>query len=670
MRTPAEPAAPPTAAERAFTVAVLGAALLAAWPAVHVLATGIPRSLRVPMSLPGGDWIFGLDPLSAAFLLTVLVVGAAGAVYGVAYLRPSRELETGTPGEPELTLGDPQVSRSEGKGHSRHGRHSWFWHLGFASLVAVLALVVTAQSVMPFLCAWELMAIGSYVLIVADREREEVRRAGLLFLVVTHVGTLALLLMFALWSADAVDWSFASLAATTPRTAGEATAILLLALFGFGVKAGVVPAHFWLPSAHAAAPSHVSALMSGVVIKMGIYGLLRVTLMTGGAPAWWGWALLALGTTSAVLGVLWALAQHDLKRLLAYHSVENIGIILMGTGVGSLAAAYSHSTLAVLGYAAAVLHTVNHALFKSVLFLGAGAVQRATGTRNVEELGGLGRRMPLLALTFAVGSAAIVGLPPLNGFVSEWLVFQGLLRAGTAHDSLRLAVLAVPCLALVGGLALACFAKVFGVAFLGTPRSDRVARSEESPRGMLVPAAVLASLCALLGLAPVTVFPALLRIGGQFLPPGAGAAGVELDGVLADARWLSWFAAALVVTIALFWALRAWMLRGRVVRRAPTWGCGFDAPTPRMQYTASSFAAPLLDLFGGLSGSTTHHGGTRFHTVPADLVVTRVVAPLWEKVRRSALRLRRIQHGRLHLYLLYVVFTLVAALAYLALAPA
>jgi hydrogenase-4 component B len=656
MQPAAEPAAPRAAAGRAFTVVVLVAALLAALPAVRVLTTGVPVAIRVPMTLPGGDWIFGIDPLSAAFLLAVLVVGAAGAIYGLTYLRPSA-----------VTLGEAAgPERSDGNGL----RSPWFPHVAFVALVVSLALVVTAQSVVPFLCAWELMAIGSYVLIVADREHEEVRRAGLLFLVVTHAGTLALFVMFALWSDGAADWSFASLAAAGPRTAGGTAAILLLALFGFGVKAGVVPAHFWLPSAHGVAPSHVSALMSGIVIKTGIYGLLRVMLMAGVAPPWWGWTILVLGTASALLGVLWALAQHDLKRLLAYHSVENIGIILMGAGIGSLAATYGHPGLAVLGYAAAVLHTVNHALFKSVLFLGAGAVQRATGTRNVEELGGLGRQMPLLALTFAVGSAAIVGLPPLNGFVSEWLVFQGLLRAGAVHDGMRVAVLAVPCLALVGGLALACFAKVFGVAFLGTPRSDRVERARESPRGMLAPTAALAGLCALLGLAPIAVFPVLLRIGSQFVPLPAGPVESALGGVLADARWLSWFAAALVLAMGLLWALRAWMLRGRAVRRAPTWGCGFDAPTPRMQYTASSFAAPLLDLFGGLSGSTTHHGGTRFHTVPADLVVARVVAPLWARVRRSALRLRRIQHGRLHLYLLYVVFTLVAALAYLALAPA
>jgi formate hydrogenlyase subunit 3/multisubunit Na+/H+ antiporter MnhD subunit len=638
---PADSSAPRwTAGERAFVAGIVGVSAAAAALAIRVLATGESVSVRIPASVPGGDWLFGVDPLSAFFLLAVAVVGAASATYGISYLAPAR-------------------------GH----RPRWFIHAAVASLVLALALVVTAKSVVPFLCAWELMAIGSYVLIVTDREQEQVRRAGLLYLVVTHAGTLALFLMFALWSNGTPDWSFASLAASTPRASVATTSILLLALVGFGVKAGIVPAHFWLPGAHAAAPSHVSALMSGVVIKTGIYGLLRVTMMVGATPAWWGWTILILGTASALLGVLWALAQHDLKRLLAYHSVENIGIILIGMGLGSLAGSYGHPQLAAIGYAAAVLHTLNHALFKSVLFLGAGAVHVATGSRHIEDLGGLGRRMPLLAVTFALGSAAIVGLPPLNGFVSEWLVFQGLMAAATTEGVLRFAVLAVPCLALVGGLALACFTKVFGVIFLGTPRTDRAEHAVEAPRGMVVPPAVLAALCAALGLAPFAVFPALLGVGARVAGADASASGSDLGRVLADATRVSWFAATLVLAIAAVWGWRSLMLRGRIVRRAPTWTCGYAAPTSRMQYSASSFAAPLLGLFGGLSGLRVHRGDTRFHTTSTDPLVTAAIAPAWASIRRSALRLRRIQHGRLHFYLLYVVVTLVAALAYLSLWP-
>ena len=278
--------------------------------------------------------------------------------------------------------------------------------------------------------------------------------------------------------------------------------MLLLALVGFGFKAGFVPMHFWLPPAHAAAPSHVSALMSGIVIKTGIYGLLRVVLLLGGAPAWWGWIVLGLGIISGVLGVLWALAQHDIKRLLAYHSVENIGIILMGIGVGVLGVAYHAPLVAMLGFTGGLLHTVNHAVFKSLLFLGAGAVYRATGTRNMEELGGLARRMPLTWLAFLIGAAAIVGLPPLNGFVSEWLVYQGLFATSQSSDVLRLAVLGIPALALIGALALACFTKVAGVVFLGTPRTAHASRATEVGRGRYLPALALAVTCLALGVAP------------------------------------------------------------------------------------------------------------------------------------------------------------------------
>jgi formate hydrogenlyase subunit 3/multisubunit Na+/H+ antiporter MnhD subunit len=619
--------------------AVVGSAMAAA-PALRVLATGEAISGRMNVAVPGGPWVAGLDPLSAIFLLTILVVGAAGIVYGITYLAPEKA-----------------------------SRAFWLNHAVLVALVVGTALVVVVQAVLPFLCAWEVMAIASYLLIVTEHEHAEVRRAGLLYLVVTHAGTLALFVMFAIWSQASTDWSFAALAAAAPALPHGTGAIFALALAGFGIKAGAVPAHFWLPPAHAAAPSHVSAVMSGIVIKTGIYGLLRVVMLAGGAPAWWGWAVLAIGAASAVFGVLWALAQHDLKRLLAYHSVENIGIIMLGIGTGALGAAYGHPALAVLGYAAAALHTVNHALFKSVLFLGAGAVYRATGTRNMEELGGLARQMPMLALTFTVGAAAIIGVPPLNGFVSEWLVYQGLLRAGITGDVTRFAVLAVPLLALVGGLALACFAKVVGVVFLGNARSARATEASEAPRGLLVPTAALAAACVALGLLPVLVVSPLLRVGAGVASLPLEAAGVTLTGVALDAGRVSMFAAAVVLTFGGVWWARGFALRRRTVRRAPTWGCAYDATTPRMQYTASSFATPLLDLFGRASGVEQHRGATVLHTTPTDIVLERAIKPLWFAGREWALRLRAIQQGRLHFYLLYVVATLFAVLAYLVLWP-
>ena len=606
----------------------------AAIPAVRVLLTGDPVSIRVSMLVHGGDWVLGLDALSSVFLLVFVGVGVAATFYGAAYFAEERA-----------------------------ERAVWLNHALLVVLIIALAVVVTAQAVLPFLGAWEVMAIASYLLIVTEHEQTEVRRAGLMYLVATHAGTLALFVMFALWSNGGSDWSFAALAANTHQLPHGITPIMALAIIGFGVKAGAVPFHFWLPPAHAAAPSHVSALMSGVVIKTGIYGLLRVVVMAGGAPAWWGWALLALGVASAVLGVLWALAQHDLKRLLAYHSVENIGIILMGVGVGALGAANGQPAIAVIGYAAAVLHTVNHALFKSVLFLGAGAVYRATGTRHIESLGGLARRMPVLALSFIVGSAAIVGVPPLNGFVSEWLVYQGLFRTGIAGGGTRLAVLAVPLLALVGGLALACFAKVVGVVFLGQARSEKSRTTRPLSPGLVGPPVVLALACVALGLFPVLVMPSLLHVGAQLAASDVHAV-AEVTETMADTQRLSWFAFGIWGMLFVVWGVRALLLRGRTVARGPTWGCGFGEPTPRMQYTASSFATPLLEVFAGLSGVREHRGATLFHTSVSDFVLDRGVLASWMFLREQALRLRAIQHGRLHMYLLYVVVTLLATLAY------
>jgi hydrogenase-4 component B len=618
-----------------FATLVVAGCGLGLVPAVQVLYSGSVISIAFGSTLPGGDWIIGIDPLSAVFLIALFGVGAAAAVYGIGYMA----FDSRTP--------------------------AWPSHAIFALELVALALVVCAQAIMPFMGAWELMAIGSLLLILTEYHHGEARQAGLIYICATHVGTLALFAMFAVLARTGSDWSFGALATTTTSPSGARTAVLALALLGFGVKAGFFPLHFWLPPAHAAAPSHISALLSGVVIKVGIYGLLRVVTLVGPPPRWWGWLVLGLGLSSAVLGVLWALAQHDIKRLLAYHSVENIGIILMGLGAGALGTAYGHPSLAILGYAAALLHTLNHALFKSILFLGAGAVYRLTGTRNMEELGGLARRIPLTWLAFAVGSAAIIGVPPLNGFVSEWLVFQTLFRAGFSADALRIAVIAVPGLALVGGLALACFVKVGGVVFLGKPRTSR-AQTESKP-GLLLdgPPLVLAALCVFIGCLPVLVLPPMLIAGGfvagaTVLPSEARAMAAAVG-----AKEISILAAVLALTVTGIWLIARQLRRAAPVRQSETWSCGYPLPTARMQYTASSFAAPLLEIFGKLSGVRTHRGASVFHSEAVDLVLDGAVIPWWGVIERAALRLRPLQQGRLSRYLMYVISTVLALLAYL-----
>jgi hydrogenase-4 component B len=624
------------ARDRVFTTLVVAGSGVASVPAFRVLTGSSNVTASWTSDMPGGAWAIGIDPLSAVFLLFILVVGASSAAFGTAYMRAS-----------------------EDRAKTRRA------HAAFAGLLIALAVVVTAQSVLLFLAAWEIMAIVSFLLIITEHRREQVRRAGFIYLVATHTGTLILFVMFAVWARTSGDWSFATLAAARPTLAWGGGPLFVLALAGFGVKAGFVPFHFWLPSAHAGAPSHVSAIMSGVVIKTGIYGILRIILLAGPLPAWWGWTVLALGVLSALLGVLWALAQHDIKRLLAYHSIENIGIILMGLGLGVLGTAYHHPILSILGYGAAILHTVNHALFKALLFMSAGATYRMTGTNNLEDLGGLARRMPTTFVLFLIGSIAIIGVPPLNGFISEWLVFQGLFRASIASGTLRLALFGAPALALVGGLALACFAKAAGVIFLGKPRSDRPLAAREVSRAFLVPQVALAAACVAIGLLPGIIVPPLFRVAATIAHDSSYQTSPVLHSVLIDAQRLAVFGAILLIASVVAYVGRQLISRRRLMRSGPTWSGAYAETTPRMQYTASSFAAPLLSVFGGLTGVREHRGGTVYHSTPHDLVLERVVVPSWRRVQRAALRLRPMQQGRLHFYLLYVVAALVAVLTYL-----
>jgi hydrogenase-4 component B len=626
----------PALADRGYGLLASAGCVVAAVPAVQVLAGATGGSVRLAGTASGGSgpWVFGIDPLSAGFLLVVLGPGLASALYGI------RALSTERPHRP--------VSAAHGL---------------FALELAALALVVTAQAVVPFLVAWEVMAVLAYFLVTFEHDRAEVRRAGLVYLVATHTGTLALLAMFATWAGPQGSLTFEALAARGTTLPASGALVLCLALAGFGLKAGLVPLHFWLPDAHSSAPSHVSGLMSGVVIKMGIYGLFRVVSLLATPPAWWGWSVLALGTVSAVLGVLWALAQHDLKRLLAYHSVENIGIILLGLGAGTLGITYGVPLVAVLGFAGAVLHTLNHALFKSLLFLGAGAATHVTGTRNLDRLGGLARRMPLTWVAFLLGSVAIVGLPPLNGFVSEWVVYQALLGGAASTTPVRLTLVAVAGLALVGGLALACFAKVCGIVFLGVARSREAERGHEAARGLLVPMFGLAAACALIGLAPGLAVGPALAVGASVARVAAGAAGSDIPQAVTRIGLLALGLAALLGLGSVAWgALR----RRRPVTAADTWGCGYAAPTPRMQYTASSFAAPLLAAYGPLAGVHESRSSTAFSSHAREIVLEGAIFPAWAAVRGALWRLRPIQHGRLWVYLLYIIAVLLLLLLYLA----
>ena len=629
-----------------LTGAALGiaASLAGAWQSPAPL-------LAAAWSIPGGSFLIELDGLAALFLFPALVIIGLGGIYGLGYFPLAR-----------------------------HGAAAGRLRLFYGILGAAIVLLPVCRNSLLFLMAWEVMAIGCFLLILTEQEEEGARRAAYVYLAATHTGTLALFAMFILLAGASGSFDFPQ-AATLDGAAFPAAAIFLLALFGFGLKAGIMPLHFWLPGAHAAAPSHVSALMSGVVLKMGIYGLVRVASFYITPPAWWGGSILALGVVSAIMGVVFALAQHDIKRLLAYHSVENIGIIMIGLGCALLGKTFHSPTMVVLGLAGALLHVVNHGLFKSLLFLGAGAVINATGTRDIDSYGGLLRSMPRTAFFFLGGAVAICGLPPLNGFVSEWLIYLGLLHSQTegAAFPLSLTVLAAPALAMTGALAVACFVKVFGVTFLGAARRQFSPPPCEAPGSMLLPMASLLLCCLLIGLTPWAIVPLLQRAvaawlgtaSEPFLPAGVGA---PLLGSLAPAYWLSLCAFLLLaLSFAVFLWQKSFPEAGREKRPA-TWGCGYREGTPRMQYTAVSFAEMLVGLFRwGLWSEV--HGGRAIGFFPAvaslaahtpDLILDRLIHPVCRVFSQTAFAVRAFLHqGWIGIYLLYSALTLCLLLLWL-----
>jgi hydrogenase-4 component B len=596
--------------------------------AARVLGGAAPWGRILPAAPLGAQGFLRLDAIGAWFLVPVVVLPACGAVFARGYWDEARE------------------------GARLH-------RLEYGLTAGFLVLLVAAAHALVFLLAWEGMAVAAFFLVVAEDRDPATRRAGWIYLAATHTGTLCLFAAFALAADGGRGFLF------TPLPPGWAagplgTLVFLLFLAGFGLKAGIFPLHFWLPPAHAAAPSHVSSFMSGILIKMGILGLVRTLSLVPDPPLWWGALLVVLGALSGLLGVAFALAQHDLKRLLAYHSIENIGIILLGLGLGTLGKASGHPDLALLGFAGALLHVLNHSLFKGLLFLGAGSVVRATGTRDLERLGGLAKAMPWTAGAFLAGSWAICGLPPFNGFISEWLIylasFRGLGQPGSVWPVLTLAALAT-----IGALAAACFAKVFGVAFLGRPRSEPAAAAVEAPRTMVGPMLFLAGACLAIGTLPVLLGPAL----GRAAAAAAGLPGPVALGRQAHLGLLSVLALPLLAgAVGLGW----WSRRGAAADLdLPTWDCGYATDSPRIQYTASSFADGLVGSLRlvlwprerrpRLRGLFPAHRGYRSQ-VP-DPVLDRLAEPALGLAARGAAALRFFQSGQLPLYLLYMLVTLV-----------
>ncbi len=518
------------------------------------------------------------------------------------------------------------------------------------------------------LMASELMAISSWMLLMTNQRDSQVQRAGMVYLVATHTGTMFLFILFSLLRVETGTFVFP--VAHSLTTVGPlAVAMLLAALIGFGAKAGIMPLHIWLPGAHANAPSHVSALMSGIMLKVGLYGIIRTVSFFHELPGWFGWLVLLLGGGSAVTGIALASYQRDLKRLLACSSIENIGIICIGLGMALVGMQSGNQLLLVFGLVGAFMHIINHALFKPLLFLGSGVIIHAVGTRQIDRMGGLSRRLPRTAPLFLVGSLAICGLPPLNGFVGELFLYFGAFSDGISAPLPMVAFIA-PVLALVGGLAVITFVKLFGTVFLGTERNPAAACGHEAPLAMLAPMALLAGLCLLAGIGA----PLLLQLVEPVVIDYAAVSPALFDQLTGEVplRQLALFNGLLLVAILAVWLVLRIQLQRTPVAAADTWGCGYPAPTPRMQYTGSSFADLVGGLFGGLVGD---HSGPSGLTGPfpvasclkfaaAERLLDRIIIPFLHGADWCLAWLRRMQSGHLHLYILYVFATLFVLMAW------
>ena len=598
--------------------------------------------MSVEGPLPGLVLTWHLDGLSLFFGLVILSISGVTTLYAIGHA-----------------------------GHQRGFPGSGVLYLLF--ILAMLAVVVAGDG-FTFLLAWETMSLASFGLVLTDHRREAVREAAWAYLVMTHTATAFIVAAFLLLAAASGSLVFADWTVHAPALDPvAATAVFLLGLVGFGTKAGMIPLHVWLPRAHPVAPAHVSALMSGVMIKLGIYGLLRLTFdWLAPGPAWWGALILGLGAASAVLGVLYALMQHDLKRLLAYHSVENIGIILMGVGAAVVARSLDARLAMGIALAAALFHVANHATFKALLFMGAGAIDSAVGTRELGHLGGLLRRMPLTALCFLVGSAAISALPPLNGFASEWLTFQALLTLGRIAGEPQTALvplLAGGALALTGALAVACFVKAFGVSFLALPRSPQAAAARETGRFELVAMGTLAAACVALGIGAV---PVVSFIGALVPTATVQLAGPALGLTESSGRVVLPGVALAVVALGALALLLPRLLGPVRTRVAETWACGIVLQ-PIHQYSGTAFAKPIRLMFRDIvrpvrEVGIVHRAGTRF---VASVHYQSHIAPVFERYVYVALKdglvavarvVRRAQNGSLQTYLAYVFAAVLAAL--------
>jgi formate hydrogenlyase subunit 3/multisubunit Na+/H+ antiporter MnhD subunit len=634
----------------AFPLGALAGLVLAALGLAAVWLP--PQATTLPLGLPDLPFHVRIDPLAGFFLMLLGSVSAGISVYAAGYFRE----------EPS----------------GRLALVAFQYHVFLASM----AFVMLADDAYLFMVAWETMALASYFLVITDHKQAAVRSAGFLYLLIAHLGAISILLCFGVLHGGRGDYSFDALRAAQLQPAW-ATLAFLLAFFGFGAKAGMLPLHAWLPEAHPAAPSPVSALMSGVMIKTAIYGMVRVIFDLIGTVRWeWGLAVLVVAAATTLFGVLYALMQHDLKRLLAYHSVENIGIILLGLGMAMVFIGFGHPAAGALGLIAALYHTLNHAVFKGLLFLGAGSILHSSGLRNLNDMGGLIQRMPKTAFYFLIGALAISALPPLNGFVSEWLTFQTALQATLLQNGIvrSLLPLFAATLALAGALTAMCFVKAYGIAFLGQAREpvqpSPLPHAGDAGDMERYGMAWLAAGCFVLGLFPTSFLLMLNRVSASLGAHGLSEQALSGSGWLwlvptapdkASYSPLIFLVVIVAATLLAFFLVRRFY-HGRV-RLVDPWDCGFPEQDSRMQDTADAFGQPIRHVFGPLYKMERRLPGP---DDPAPRYVLKiedrhwywVYLPVARAAEFASAKIALLQQGRIGVYLLYSFITLIALLVF------
>jgi len=581
------------------------------------------------------------DNLSLFFLLPVFLIGLLSALYGIHYLNNSK------------------------KNSLRNAISNFF----LAMLILSMVFVVTANDIVTFLLAWELMSVSSCFLILYDYEKKETRHAAFIYFIFTQAGAMFIFASFGLFYAITNSFDFVIASNITQNLK---LIIFFLAFVGFGSKAGVFPLHVWLPHAHPAAPSHISAIMSGVMIKMGIYGILRLYIVLKPDSIILAATIIILGIVSGFLGVIYALGQSNIKKVLAYSSIENIGIILIGIGLGMLGSLTSSKEMALLGYTGALMHILNHAVFKSLLFMGAGSILHSTGNIEMERLGGLIKKMRLTGITFLIGSVAICGLPPLNGFISEFFIYLSFFNSHINNKWVFiLSMIAIISLSLIGGLAVACFTRISGIVFFGEPRTRIVESAHKERPFMIYSMLILAFLCIMIGILPEIFLKyasktALLLTQSEILPEYE----LKLFNLADISSNISFAALSFFVLAGFLMLIRRYIYSGKEITLESTWGCGFSRSSPKVQYTGSSFAstimefnssiAPLAEDFkepGGIFPTSSKYL-SKINDIAENFMINRIVLPFMHFIKD----LRWIQHGEIQLYVSYIVIALLMML--------